>query len=190
MLENNLVVDSIRDHIENFGVIEGKFTGTSSHDLNNYYDIKSCIVESSDFTNMVCNVMSDLLAYLDFDTIVSVALGGTLIADRLIQYNHSMSEVLKNYLIVRKESKNHGTCSNIIGNTEISKKVVIIEDVVTTGNSVLYTIGELESLGIEQVVAVFSVLDRSNQHYINEKCNLFRLKIENMGGIYIPLITV
>lgn len=61
--------------------------------------------------------------------------------------------------IVRKESKDHGTQKYIEGPVKAGDRVVVVEDVVTTGGSSLKAIDRLEEAGIK-VVGVIAILDR------------------------------
>ena len=61
--------------------------------------------------------------------------------------------------IVRKEAKGHGTGKLIEGNLDKSDKVIIVEDVVTTGGSALKAINAVKEFGAK-VVAVLAVVDR------------------------------
>ena len=61
--------------------------------------------------------------------------------------------------IVRKERKNHGTESQVEGSLRKGDRVVIVEDVSTTGGSSLKAIKVVEELGC-QVVKVIALLDR------------------------------
>jgi len=61
--------------------------------------------------------------------------------------------------IVRKERKDHGTESQVEGTLRKGDRVVIVEDVSTTGGSSLKAIKVVEELGC-QVVKVIALLDR------------------------------
>ena len=63
------------------------------------------------------------------------------------------------YLIIRKEERAHGNKDPIIGNLSAGKQVDVIEDVVTTGNSVLRAIRLLRERGAS-VDRVICVVDR------------------------------
>ena len=65
---------------------------------------------------------------------------------------------LKGFL-VRKETKDHGTKRGIENDIPRGSRVIIFEDVVTTGGSTLEAIGRAEEAGLE-VAAVVSVIDR------------------------------
>lgn len=60
---------------------------------------------------------------------------------------------------VRKRSKEHGTGQRIEGCFEAGRRVVVTEDVITTGGSALDAVGEVEEAGGE-VLAVLALVDR------------------------------
>ncbi|HEU4828675.1 MAG TPA: orotate phosphoribosyltransferase [Gemmatimonadales bacterium] len=60
---------------------------------------------------------------------------------------------------VRKESKEHGTRRLVEGNFRKGHRVVVVEDVITTGGSALQAIGALREAGAE-IVGVLAVVDR------------------------------
>ena len=65
---------------------------------------------------------------------------------------------LKGFL-VRKESKGHGTNKFIEGPVKAGDRVVVVEDVVTTGGSSLKAIERIEEAGMT-VAGVVAVIDR------------------------------
>lgn len=60
---------------------------------------------------------------------------------------------------VRKQPKGHGAGRQIEGPLEPGQRVVVVEDVVTTGGSALRAIGVLREFGA-QVIGVLAVVDR------------------------------
>ncbi|HAC65335.1 MAG TPA: orotate phosphoribosyltransferase, partial [Cyanothece sp. UBA12306] len=63
-------------------------------------------------------------------------------------------------LIIRKEAKGHGTQAYIEGTTlEVGAKVVVLEDVVTTGKSAMLAVERLRAVGY-QVNQVIALVDR------------------------------
>ena len=65
---------------------------------------------------------------------------------------------LKGFL-VRKESKGHGTNKFIEGPVKEGNRVVVVEDVVTTGRSSLQAIERIEAAGMK-VLGVIAIIDR------------------------------
>ncbi len=61
--------------------------------------------------------------------------------------------------LVRKESKGHGTNKFVEGPVTPGMKVVIVDDVVTTGGSALLSVDRIEEFGCK-VVQVVAIIDR------------------------------
>ncbi len=95
--------------------------------------------------------------------IAAEAIGGmTLGADPIVSVVAALSQREGrplNAFIVRKEPKGHGTMQWIEGPVKSGQKVIIVDDVVTTGGSTLKAIERSEEFGLE-VVAVMALLDR------------------------------
>ena len=95
--------------------------------------------------------------------IVADAIGGmTLGADPIVSVVAALSQKEGRPLdafIVRKEAKGHGTMKWIEGPAKPGQKVIIVDDVVTTGGSTLKAIERAREFGLE-VVAVMALLDR------------------------------
>ena len=62
--------------------------------------------------------------------------------------------------VVRKEAKKHGMQRRIEGPDIVGKKVLVVEDTTTTGNSPLTAVAALREAGAE-VVGVATVVDRA-----------------------------
>jgi orotate phosphoribosyltransferase len=80
---------------------------------------------------------------------------------------------------VRKEAKEHGTGRQIEGNFREGDRVVVVEDVITSGGSAFKAIGAVESAG-GQVVGVLAVVDREQGG---------RKALEDAGYRVVSLIT-
>jgi len=84
------------------------------------------------------------------------------------------------YVIIRKEKREHGTGKQIEGGDVEGKKVLVIEDVATSGGSILKTIEILRDSKAE-VDKVLVVVDRESGA---------REKIQNLDAAFIPLVSV
>lgn len=88
--------------------------------------------------------------------------GLTLGADPLsnaIAYTSYIKEDPLESFVVRKEPKKHGTMLWVEGNVEEGDKVVITEDVITTGGSTIKAIGRAKKCGLK-VLGVVVLIDR------------------------------
>jgi orotate phosphoribosyltransferase len=87
------------------------------------------------------------------------------------------------YVIVRKSVKEYGTGNRTEGRPlEAGEKVVLIEDVVTTGTQVLRAAAALEEAGAE-VLGIVAVLDRRDENSASLGGYSFQalLRLEDLG---------
>lgn len=87
--------------------------------------------------------------------IAGVALGGCPLATRVSLSSWTGFDVI----YVRPEAKGHGTGRLVEGKFEQGDTVILIEDVITSGDSTLRAIAALRDVGLN-VIAVVAVLDR------------------------------
>lgn len=106
---------------------------------------------------------------IKFDVVAGVAVGG-------IPHSSAFGFALnKPSIFVRKESKSHGTKSLVEGGDIKNKKVLLIEDLVSTGGSSLNAIKEIKNVGgiVEDCLVIVSYG--------------FRESIENFKNINVKL---
>ena len=87
-----------------------------------------------------------------------MAIGADPITAAVITVAGRQGKSLRGF-IVRKEAKAHGTGRDVEGPVQAGDKVVIVEDVVTTGGSSLAAIEKLQAAGL-QVQGVMAIVDR------------------------------
>lgn len=82
------------------------------------------------------------------------------------------------FIYVRSKPKEHGTQSLIEGEIHEGQRVVIVEDLISTGKSSLQAVKALREAGYEVagLVAIFSYgLDISTENFANAKCRFSTL---------------
>ena len=82
--------------------------------------------------------------------------------------------------VIRKNMKEHGTQKQIEGIFYKNARVAIIEDVVTTGNSLLKAVEVVKNAGAK-VITVISVIDRGSD---------LEEKLKDLNITYQPLVTL
>jgi orotate phosphoribosyltransferase len=152
--EPALLRDFLLDLFCQLAYREGDFTLSSGKKSNYYINGKEVTLHPQG----AVAIGRLILPLLPTDT-VAVA-GLTLGADPIV----SAVSVVSTYegrplpgLIVRKEAKGHGTGAYIEGMVlPIGSKVVVLEDVVTTGGSAMKAVERLRAVGytVEQVIAL------------------------------------
>ena len=152
---------------------EGEFTLSSGRKTNHYVNCKNVTLDGRGLA-----IVSAMLAEcIDEDT-VAVA-GLTLGADPLVSGVAMVSALNQgklNGLIVRKESKGHGTDDYIEGPLPPEgSRITVLEDVVTTGASSIKAVKRLRDAGYE-VKRVVSIIDRQENEEANTAFKLAGLE--------------
>ncbi|KHJ79917.1 hypothetical protein OESDEN_20421, partial [Oesophagostomum dentatum] len=132
----------------------GDFTLKSGQKSPIYIDLRECF-GYADLLGLASDGLKSLIEKADtpFSAIVGVPYGALPHAT-LVSYKSA-----KPLIIVRKEAKAHGTKKLVEGLYKKGDKVIIIEDVVTTGGSIRECVDILREEGLV-VEHVFCLLDR------------------------------
>ena len=178
-----------------FKLSSGKFS-------NHYFDCRNLLSSPNGF-NLVGKVMAEILitkilngkTYPDnldnyfprceltpYETcyrVVNVqAIGGMATGSIPVAYSIMTALYQKNIDIntfyVRKIDKSHGKAGRVVGMVEKGVKVIIVDDVITTGHSINAAIEFIQSERNSIVVAVLSIIDRQEggSETITEKYNI------------------
>jgi orotate phosphoribosyltransferase len=165
----------IKQILKECGTIKfGDFTLASGKKSRYYIDVKKAVTKPR-ILRIICDHIVEKMKnhVIEPDYIACVELGGVpigvLVADR----------TGLPLIIVRKETKDHGTKGRLIGDFEKGKTALLLEDVTTTGGSVSNAIKALRDKGLH-VETIITVVDR--QEGAEET-------ISGMGIILIPLTT-
>ena len=129
----------------------GSFQLRSGHISNEYFD-KYLFEARPELLQSVAEHMSDLLPD-DVDVLAGLELGGIPVVTLLSSITGIPA------CFVRKQSKNYGSCKLAEGSEVASKRVVVIEDVVTSGGQIITSTTDLRTLGA-LVSDVLCVIDR------------------------------
>ena len=115
---------------------------------------------------------------IDYEHIVGVPYGSIPLAGVV------SNKLEKPLLFVRKEDKKYGTQQLIEGNYEIGDSVVLIEDVITFGSSILDIIKKIENAGL-LVSCIITVFNRETGSidYIGKKCDVPIFSIYNISRV-------
>jgi len=89
----------------------------------------------------------------NFDSLASVPTGGLVVASALA------IEVVKPLIYVRNKPKEHGTTKSIEGKISAGMKVVMVDDIATTGTSVLNGKKQLKESGL-LISDVYVIINR------------------------------
>lgn len=139
---------ALGDMLKACGAVKfGKFILTSGKESSFYVDIK----KASTNPKILKEISKEIAKYtFGYSKIAGMELGAVPIA-----VGASLETNLP-YVIVRKERREHGTGKQIEGDLQAGEKVLIVEDVATTGSSSLKTVEYLRAAGavVDKVIVV------------------------------------
>ena len=135
----------------------GDFTLASGKKSKYYLDGKQITLHSAGLRH-VSECLLDLLADVEYDAIGGMSIGADPIIGGVLTAAAERGQELLGFL-VRKEAKGHGTNKYVEGPVLPGMKVVVIDDVVTTGGSALLAADRIIDFGCE-VVQMVGVVDR------------------------------
>jgi orotate phosphoribosyltransferase len=137
---------------ENQVIKFGKFILSSGKESEYYVDMKKAITDP-EILQTIAELISAKIADDKIDKVAGPALGAVPIATAV-----SLNSKLP-LLMIRKEKKGYGTSNLIEGDLKEGDTVIVVEDVTTTGNSLLKAIDAIEeNKGV--VKRAFVVVDR------------------------------
>ena len=123
----------------------GDFTLASGKKSSYYVDLRLVPSYPHEFRKMVKYLENEItqdIGLEKFDSIVSVPTGGLVIASALA------IETVKPLIYVTSKPKDYGTSKSVEGKIHDEMKVVMIDDVATTGGSVVNAIKSLKEVNI------------------------------------------
>ena len=141
-------------------VFHGDFTLTSGKKATYYIDLRKLSLDHR-AAPLIGQVMLDLID--DVDGVVAVGgltMGADPIASAIMHQGVARGKTYDSF-VVRKEPKDHGRGRQIEGAEVAGKRVVIVEDTSTTGQSPLKA-AEVAAAAGADVVAVVTVVDRKS----------------------------
>lgn len=128
------------------GIIKfGDFTLASGKKSSYYVDLRLVPSYPHQFRKMIKylqNNIAESIGLDSFDSLVSVPTGGLVIASALA------IETVKPLIYVRSKPKDYGTSKSVEGQIHEGMRVVMIDDVATTGGSIVNAIKSLKEAGI------------------------------------------
>lgn len=138
--------------IKTNALLHGHFLLTSGRHSNQYFQCAK-VLQYPNYTSEVCSVLSEYFRNFDIDTVIAPAMGGIIVG-------YEVARQLGKRSIFTERENNIMTLRR--GFTLLpDEKVLVCEDVVTTGGSVFEVIDIVRNSGAK-VIGVASVVDRSN----------------------------
>ena len=147
--------ERLAELVKELAVVHGKVTLSSGRQVDYYVDLRRATLHH-EASPLIGTLLRELTADLDFDAVGGLTLGADPVATAVM---HAPGRPIDAF-VVRKEAKKHGMQRRIEGPSIAGKRVLVVEDTTTTGNSPLTAVEACRAEGAE-VVAVATVVDRA-----------------------------
>ena len=143
--------------IKELAVIHQKVTLSSGREADYYVDLRRVTLDGAG-AGLVGKAMRELTADLEYSAVGGLTLGADPVATAMLHDAAKAGNRLDAF-VVRKEAKTHGLQRRIEGPDIAAKKVLVVEDTSTTGESAMTAVTAVREAGA-QVVAVAVIVDR------------------------------
>jgi orotate phosphoribosyltransferase len=126
-----------------------------------YFNLKPTMLHPEG-AHLIASLILDAIADVEADMVGGLEMGAVPIASAITAVSHAQGRPVAAFF-VRKQAKDHGTKSLVEGlpkgETMKGKRLVVVEDVTTTGGSAIRAAQALQAEGA-QIARVVTVLDR------------------------------
>jgi orotate phosphoribosyltransferase len=150
------VISNEKDILDIFkktgALLQGHFLLTSGRHSNMYFQCAK-VLQYPEYTEQVCSIIADYFKDYEIDTVISPAMGGIIVGQEVAR------QLNKRSIFAEREDKKLTLRRGFT--IDKGEKILVCEDVVTTGGSVFEVIDIVKDLGGE-VVGVGFIVDRSN----------------------------
>jgi len=126
--------------------------------MSNYYFNCKAVALHPEGMHLIGNLIFEMIKDLGIKGIGGLTLGADPIAYAIAYTSFLKGNPIEAF-IVRKTPKSHGTMQLIEGNVKKGDRVVIVDDVITTGKSTIEAITKAKENGLE-IVKVIAFIDR------------------------------
>lgn len=147
--------ERLAELVTELAVVHGRVTLSSGKEADYYVDLRRATLHH-EASRLIGSLMRELTADWEYDAVGGLTLGADPVATAIM---HADGRPIDSF-VVRKAAKTHGMQRQIEGPDIVGKKVLIVEDTTTTGNSPLTAVRAARDIGAE-VVGVATIVDRA-----------------------------
>ena len=133
-------------------LLTGHFLLTSGRHSDTYFQCAK-VLQYPEYTEMLCKMIAENFKDAEIDTVIAPAIGGLVVGQEVAR------QLNKRFIFAEREDKKLSLRRGF--SLDENEKVLVCEDVVTTGGSVFEVIDIVKSNKAE-VVGVGFIVDRSN----------------------------
>ncbi|WP_216894305.1 orotate phosphoribosyltransferase [Nocardia alni] len=154
MIESTTDRDRLAELVRELAVVHGRVTLSSGKEADYYVDLRRATLHH-EAAPLIGKLLRELASDWEFDAVGGLTMGADPVASAMM---HTPGRPLDAF-VVRKAAKTHGMQRQIEGPDISGKRVLVVEDTTTTGNSPVTAVRALREAGAT-VVGVATVVDR------------------------------
>ncbi len=139
-------------------ILRGKFTLASGKESDYYIDARLTTLDPEGVSLVAGIFLEEIFKDPRINAVGGPTMGADPIVGAIIAESYRTGRLLRGFL-VRKKEKDHGTGKLIEGGLRPGDVAAVVEDVVTTGGSVVTAIDAVKSIGAE-VRKALVIVDR------------------------------
>jgi orotate phosphoribosyltransferase len=157
------------------GIIKfGDYTLASGKKSSYYVDLRLVPSFPHQYRRMIKHLqgmISEQIGFDSIDSVASVPTGGLVIASSLAY------ELVKPLVYVRSQAKEYGTGKLVEGMVKPGDRIILVDDVATTGGSVINGIKELKKAGakITDAYVIINRLEGADDNLLEEGVTLHQI---------------
>ena len=138
----------------------GEFVLRSGQKSDHYFDCRR-VTHHPEAAYLIGNLVFNKIQEIDkeIDGIAGMTLGADPICDAVCFVSHMKQHPIE-ALIVRKETKDHGAQRPVEGNIEEVSKIIVVDDVITTGGSTINAVEALQNFNHIKISGTIILVDR------------------------------
>jgi orotate phosphoribosyltransferase len=146
--------DELLQLIKDLAVVHGQVTLSSGRQADYYIDLRRITLHRT-AAPLVGRVLREVTADWSYAAVGGLTLGADPVATAILHASGGRVDAF----VVRKEEKKHGMQRRVEGPDVAGRRVLVVEDVSTTGSSPLTAVEALREAGAD-VVGVAVIVDR------------------------------
>ncbi len=149
----------------------------ASGKASDYYLDCRAVTLSSEGAHLIGSAFCSSLANTEIDAIGGMSLGADPIVGATLALANLQRHKPLNGFLVRKKSKQHGTKQLVEGPVTSGNRVMIVEDVTTSGKSAMRAVKAIREIGCK-VLGVISLIDRqegASEYFHDKKIPFFSI---------------
>jgi orotate phosphoribosyltransferase len=149
--------DELKEILKKRSILKGDFTLVSGKKSSYYINGKMTTLSARGLY-LASKLLLDRFDSIEYDAFAGPTIGADPIIGALLSLV-AQRGLEKEGLLIRKEAKDHGTKSLVEGNLKKGMRVILLEDVATTGGSLLKAALAIEAAG-GTIAGIYTIVDR------------------------------